>query len=150
MDLQNNAQAAAVEAVAAEADEISLLDLLIVLAKNMATGKIPEAGLEYLRRFRDVKYHETIFELMAKQFEIARIDESREGAVIQVVDPAQPPERKFKPKRALIVLMSTLAAFFVAVLWVFVRQALNNSESDPYRARRLAELKVALAWKRHS
>jgi tyrosine-protein kinase Etk/Wzc len=114
----------------------------------MATGKIPEAGLEYLRRFRDVKYHETIFELMAKQYEIARIDESREGAVIQVVDVAQPPERSFKPRRAFIVLMATFAALFVGVLWVFLREALRTAWSDPSRASRLGELRSALAWKR--
>lgn len=113
----------------------------------VATGKIPQAGLEYLRRYRDVKYHETIFELMAKQFEVARIDESREGALIQVIDPAQPPERKFKPKRAVIVLGATLVVFFCAALWILGRDALRRTLADPARARRLAELREALAWK---
>jgi tyrosine-protein kinase Etk/Wzc len=112
----------------------------------MATGKIPEAGLEYLRRFRDVKYHETIFELMAKQFEIARIDESREGAVIQVVDSAQPPERKFKPKRALIVVLAAVVSLFAAVLWIFIREALHKAANDPIRAKRMAALRAAMAW----
>ena len=48
---------------------------------------------DYIAKFRDFKYHETLFELFAKQYEMARVDESREGAVIQVVDAAQPPER---------------------------------------------------------
>jgi tyrosine-protein kinase Etk/Wzc len=114
----------------------------------MATGKIPEAGLEYLRRFRDVKYHETIFELLAKQFEMARIDESREGAVIQVVDPAQPPERKFKPKRALIVVLATTLVLFTAVFWVLIREAIRKSANDPIRAERMAVLRAAMAWNR--
>ena len=114
----------------------------------LASGKIPEAGLEYLRKIRDLKYHETIFELMAKQFEIARIDESRDGAVIQVVDLAQAPERKHGPKRSLIVLLTTMCAFFVALLWVFIRKALSNAVADPSSAARLAELKLALAWKK--
>src|SRR3954469_20430103 len=53
----------------------------------VSTGKIPGAGLEYVRKFRDMKYYETIFELLAKQYEAAKIDEAREAAVIQVVDP---------------------------------------------------------------
>jgi tyrosine-protein kinase Etk/Wzc len=113
----------------------------------MATGKIPEAGLEYLRRYRDVKYHETIFELMAKQFELARIDESREGAVIQVVDPALPPERKHKPKRALIVIVSTLAALIAAISWIFVRHSVRNALNDPSKASRIAVLRAAMAWR---
>src|SRR5688572_30910634 len=48
----------------------------------LATGKIPEAGLEYARNFREVKYHEAIFELLAKQYEIARIDEARDSSTI--------------------------------------------------------------------
>ena len=54
------------------------------------------------RKYRDFKYNETLFELFAKQYEMAHVDESREGAVIQVLDVAQPPERKSKPKKALI------------------------------------------------
>ena len=60
--------------------------------------------MEYLRRFRDLKYQETVFELLAKEFEVAKLDEAREGSIIQVVDPAVPPDRKSSPHRALIVL----------------------------------------------
>ncbi len=57
-------------------------------------GKIPEAGMEYIRRYRDVKYYESIYELLARQFEIAKLDEAREGALVQVVDAAVPPDRE--------------------------------------------------------
>ena len=60
--------------------------------------------MEYLRRYRDLKYQETVFELLAKEFEVAKLDEAREGSIIQVVDAAVPPDKKSSPHRALIVL----------------------------------------------
>ena len=65
----------------------------------MPKGKVPEAGMEYLRKLRDLKYYETIYELIAKQFEMAKLDEARQGAVIQVADVAVPPDKKSSPPR---------------------------------------------------
>jgi uncharacterized protein involved in exopolysaccharide biosynthesis len=98
---------------------------------------------DYIAKFRDFKYHETLFELFAKQYELARIDESREGAVIQVLDAAQPPERKSKPNKAQIVIMSTLTAGFALLLFIFVRQALRGAVESPEIAEKVARLRVA-------
>jgi tyrosine-protein kinase Etk/Wzc len=102
------------------------------------------AGGDYVAKYRDFKYFETLFELMAKQFEIARIDESREGAVIQVVDKAIAPERKSKPKRGLVAVLATVAAGFVLLLYVFVRQALRNAQQNPNAAQKLDGVRAAL------
>lgn len=107
----------------------------------LPTGKVPEAGLDYLRKFREVKYHETIFELLAKQFEIAKIDEAKEAAVIQVLDQAIAPDRKSKPKRALIVIVFTLIAAVASVLLAFVREAYERAGQNPEQAARLAALR---------
>jgi len=98
---------------------------------------------DYISRYRDFKYHETLFELFAKQFEIARVDEAREGAVIQVLDAAQPPERKSKPKKALIAVIATLASSFALLLFVFVRQALRNAGGDDETRSKMAALKAS-------
>ena len=74
--------------------------------------------MEYLRRYRDLKYQETVFELLAKEYEVAKLDEAREGSIVQVVDAAVPPDTKSSPHRTLIVLGATIVAFFVAVFWV--------------------------------
>jgi tyrosine-protein kinase Etk/Wzc len=95
---------------------------------------------DYISKFRDFKYYETLFELFAKQYEMARVDESREGAVIQVLDIAQPPERKSKPKKALIALMSTLAVGFALLLFVFIRQAFRGASQSPESAEKLGRL----------
>jgi uncharacterized protein involved in exopolysaccharide biosynthesis len=73
---------------------------------------------------------------------LAKIDESREGAVIQVVDAAQPPERKSKPKKAQIAILTTLATGFALVLFVFVRRALQNADQDPESAAKLAAVRA--------
>jgi uncharacterized protein involved in exopolysaccharide biosynthesis len=101
---------------------------------------------DYVSKYREFKYNETLFELFAKQFEIAKVDESREGAVIQILDAAQPPERKSKPKKALIVMIATLAAGFVLLLFVFIRQALKNAGKDQESSNKLSRLKVS--WQR--
>ena len=101
------------------------------------TGKLPETGLEYLRKMRDLKYQETLFELLSKQFEIAKIDEAKEAALIQVVDKALVPEQKSKPKRSLIVILATLMAFFLSVLLAFVREASERASLDPASAERM-------------
>ena len=100
---------------------------------------------DYIARFRDFKYHETLFELFAKQYEMARIDESREGAAIQVLDAAQPPEHKSKPKKAQMAIMTTVAASFTLLLFIFVRQALRNARQTPEMAEKLNRLRWALA-----
>jgi tyrosine-protein kinase Etk/Wzc len=101
---------------------------------------------DYVSKYREFKYNETLFELFAKQFEIAKVDESREGAVIQILDAAQPPERKSKPKKAMIAIIATLAAGFALLLFVFIRQAFRNAGKDPESANKLNHLKGS--WQR--
>ena len=113
------------------------------LARREAVN-ITGAQGDYVDRFREFKYQETLFDLFARQYEVARIDESREGAVIQVVDAATPPERKSKPKRAMMAVVATLAAGFALLLWVFVRHALRNARQDAHSAQKLGLLTSAL------
>lgn len=77
---------------------------------------------DYLAAYREFKYQETLFELLARQFEIAKADESREGALIQVVDPATPPERRSAPKRGRIVIMTTISSLIGLLAFVLVRR----------------------------
>jgi uncharacterized protein involved in exopolysaccharide biosynthesis len=56
-------------------------------------GKVGEAGLEYARALREVKYREMVQELLTRQYEAARIDEARQGSLVQIVDPAAVPDR---------------------------------------------------------
>ena len=82
----------------------------------MSTERIPGMGMEYLRKLRQLKYNETLYELLSKQYELAKLDEARDAVVIQVIDRAVPPERKYRPKRALIVSMGTVTMLFLTVI----------------------------------
>ncbi len=76
---------------------------------------------EYITKYREFKYQETLFDLFARQYELARLDESREGALIQVLDVATPPERKSKPKRGFAAVMVALFFCFAIAAGVLVR-----------------------------
>lgn len=76
---------------------------------------------DYVGRYREFKYQEAMFELMSRQYELARVDESREGSLIQVVDAAQPAERKSKPKRSAFVLAGGFLGGLLAAGWILWR-----------------------------
>jgi uncharacterized protein involved in exopolysaccharide biosynthesis len=99
---------------------------------------------DYTSKYRDYKYHETLFELFTKQYEIARIDESREGPLIQVLDVAQPPELKSKPKKVMMAVSASLYVGFSLLLFVFIRKALHGALQTPAYAGRLLKLRDAL------
>lgn len=114
--------------------------------KTQPTRLEREGEGDYVTKYRDFKYQETLFELFAKQFEMAKIDESREGATIQVLDVAQPPELKSKPKKALIAVLATLAGGFALLLFVFIRQALRNAGQNPEASQKLAAIQTS--WRK--
>jgi len=110
----------------------------------MPKGSVPEAGLDYVRKLRDMKYNETIFELLAKQFEIAKIDEARQGSVVQLVDKAIAPDKKSFPNRVLIVACSTIAGLALAIFWVLFSEALRFARKDPRHREQLNALARSL------
>lgn len=114
---------------------------------RVPTSRIPEIGLEYVRALRDVKYNETIFEFLAKQFELAKVDEAKQGSAIQVVDAAVEPDRHSWPTRWLLVVVSTLVGFLGSVLFVCGSKGLARARRRPEDQARLDRLKALLAVK---
>ncbi len=117
---------------------------------NLSKGRVTGSGMEYLRKYRDLKYQETVFELLAKEYEVAKLDEAREGSIVQVVDPAVPPDTKSSPHRTLIVLGATIVAFFVAVFWVWLRRNLDNAFALPENRQRLRTIKALWGRRRET
>lgn len=118
------------------------------LSKNgdiaIPTGKIPEVSVEYIRSLRDVKYYETIFELLAKQFEMAKIDEAKDANLIQVLDKALPAEKKSGPKSQLIVLGGILGGALLGVILALFRDFLHRSKLQNPDEQRWQELRATL------
>jgi tyrosine-protein kinase Etk/Wzc len=107
-------------------------------------GLVPKAGMEYVRKLRDVKYYETIFDILARQFEVAKLDEAKEGSLIQVVDPAVPPDRRSFPKRSLIVIGATFGGLILGVFIALFQAGIQHLKRDPDGSEKLALLKRAL------
>src|SRR5260370_36837436 len=98
---------------------------------QVPAGNVPEAGLQYVRKLRDVRYAETIFELLAKQYEAAKLDEAKTAAVIQVLDPAIEPDRKSSPQRTLIAVSASLIAFFGSAACSLLAHTFRALRRDP-------------------
>ncbi len=111
---------------------------------EVPTTRLPEAQLEYIRRARDLKYHEALYEFLGKQLEAARIDEAKDAILVQVVDKAVVPERKSGPRRTLIVLVTAAGAFLLACLAVLLTELLRRRQQDPNERARLALLRDSL------
>jgi len=88
---------------------------------TIPTSKVPELQLEYVRKEREVKYHEALFDMLSRQYEAARLDEARDAPVLQVLDPASYPDTKSSPKRSLIMLGGLFFGFLASSIWVLIR-----------------------------
>ena len=108
-------------------------------------GNMQQAGLDYVRKLRDVKYYETIFDLLARQYEVAKVDEARQGAVIQVVDRAVLPDRRSSPKRLLIVSGATALGLLLGIVWALAAKGLVRLQNNPMERSRLDALRTAFA-----
>lgn len=101
-----------------------------VLRGQLAKAETASTGAsqgDYVDRYREYKYQEALFELFSRQFEIAKIDESREGAVIQVVDQAAVPEQKSWPKRFVSAAVAVAVTAMLLLVWLVLRAAVRNA-----------------------
>jgi uncharacterized protein involved in exopolysaccharide biosynthesis len=101
-------------------------------------------GNGYISKYRNYKYYETLFELFSKQYEVARVDESREGAIIQVLDVAEPPIRRNSAKRAQIASVTALAVGVLLLLFCLLRHALKTAAQNPQTASQLNSLRLSI------
>jgi len=98
---------------------------------TIPTGTMPSLGLEYQRKFRELKFNETLYEIMVKQYEMAKIDESKDTVLIQVIDKAIPPDQKNTTrtwggrKASSTVVFAFLFSCLLAFLWNIVKKPLR-------------------------
>jgi len=111
----------------------------------MPTGKMPVTGTGYLRRLRDLKFYETLYELLAKQYEMAKIDEAADAGIIQIVDMAKPPQKKSKPRRLFIVSTGLFLGFLFSMLIVIVLEYIDLVSADPQMERRVERIRQLIS-----
>jgi len=112
-----------------------------------AVGNIPSLGVEYVRKMRDLKTQEAIFELLTKQYEVAKINEAKDTSSLQVLDEAVVPLKKSKPSRSLIVILAGVMAFFASIFIVFIQEYF--SKLSPEDAAIIRDIKDLLRFRAH-
>ena len=90
------------------------------------TSMVPGLELEFVRKEREVKYHEALFDMLSRQYEAARLDEARDAPVVQVLDPASYPDIKSSPKRSYYMIGGLVFGFFGSCAWVLTRDRLHE------------------------
>lgn len=118
----------------------------IATAGSRSNSGNEQSGLQNIKLLRDVKYHQMLYELLAKQYEVARLDEAKDSSIIQVLDEAIEPERHFKPKRAIIVVIAGLVGLLAAFLTAFALE--STVTGHPGSAGRWQELKSHLRFRK--
>jgi tyrosine-protein kinase Etk/Wzc len=93
------------------------------------TSKVPELQLEYIRKEREVKYHEALFEMLSKQYEVAHLDEAHDAPILQVLDSASYPDTKSSPKRMYIMAGGLLMGLFAGCFWVLTRDRIHEARA---------------------
>ena len=111
---------------------------------GLGLGNVPAAGLEYLRAAHELQYQQALFDMLMKQYDAAKLDESKDAAIIQVVEPAIEPDRKSSPHRAIIIVLSLLLGFFAGCILALFLWWKELAQLDPIAAKRLEELSYAL------
>ena len=115
---------------------------------DIPVGKLPEAGIEYIRARREMKLQETLLESMVRQYEAAKLDEAKEGPALQQVDIAVAPDHKSKPSVALIAIASTLLGFLGSTAFVLTRRYMAWSrELYPQDAQAHEAMLKAWRWR---
>ena len=115
-------------------------------AVDLAVGKLPEVAIDFVRARRELKLQETLLEGMIRQYELAKLDEAKEGPVLQQVDVALVPDYKSKPSRAMIVLASTLLGLMASAVWVAWRRYSRLVRENNPQAQAAREL-LSRAWR---
>ena len=114
---------------------------------SLTSRSLPQDQVMYLRKQRDVQYHTLIFDLIARQFEAARLDEAKASPVIQVLDPAEPPERKSGPSRGLWTIAFGILGFLFGCVRVVGAYVRSRVEADQGSAHRLNQFRRALRFR---
>ncbi len=119
MEAQKVAEEAKTEAIKKEIGEME---------KELAT--LPEVSMEFLRLQRNLKVKEKVYAVLTEQYEMAKITEAEEGSQFEVIDQPRIPERKSKPKRAIMVILAGLSAGVLAVFAAFLMEFLKRRKEQ--------------------
>ncbi|MCA9755422.1 MAG: hypothetical protein KDA27_06450 [Candidatus Eisenbacteria bacterium] len=117
--------------------------------ERIAIRELPDLALDHFRALREVKVQEAITEFLRQQYEQFRIQEERDTPTVYVLDSARPADRKHHPRRSILCISATLAAFLGSVGFALSAEALARMRAhDPRTFERLQALagEVGFGW----
>jgi tyrosine-protein kinase Etk/Wzc len=104
-------------------------------------SQAPSLSLELARFTREVKIQEKLFELLTQQYEQYKIEETKDTPTVQVLDRAFPPETKYKPKRATMILIAGIAGLFLSVIFSFSLEYIERTKrKQPEEYKKIEEM----------
>jgi uncharacterized protein involved in exopolysaccharide biosynthesis len=109
-------------------------------------GQLPEAALQYERQARELKYHETLYDLLTRQSQAAKLDEAKSAPILQIVDRATPPDKKSGPARKLLTIGFAAFGFLFATGWGLLELLIERLRRVPEQAQKLDEIRAALRF----
>ncbi|MEC4676476.1 MAG: Wzz/FepE/Etk N-terminal domain-containing protein [Nitrospirota bacterium] len=107
----------------------------------MSAENMPKVSSEYIRKYRELKFSETLYEIFLKQYESAKFDEARDAVVVQVLDKAVKPEKRYRPKRRQMVVIGTFIGFVFSVFLAFLCEYREKLAVDPRNREKIERLK---------
>ena len=96
-------------------------------------GNVPELSVEYMRYERELRFANVKYDTMLRQYENAKLSEASDFSTVQIIDPATPPDWKYKPKRGQIILIGAFLGFALGVFFAFLSAHIRSlKDSEDY------------------
>jgi capsule polysaccharide export protein KpsE/RkpR len=92
--------------------------------------QLPLVGLTYADLFRRVKINETVYEVLRREYELARVQEAKEIPVVKVLVPAEFPEKRSGPPRSLIFFGGIVLSLLLACAWILGKDAWTKTHDE--------------------
>ena len=118
-------------------------DALLAKIKELETGtgsgtkvmpsqqQLPTIAFEYAKLERDLAVQTELYKILTQQYELAKFNAAGQEPVFQIIEMAEVPDSKSGPSRTMIVIVASLAGFFVAILAAFITESISKTRHDP-------------------
>lgn len=109
--------------------ELAALRRQLAQAQQAPARDADGSNEEYVTRYRDYKYQEALFEMVAKHYELSRLEEASEGIRVQIVDKAVAADVKSSPRRGLTAIAVSVLTFLLLATWLVLKELLRADGS---------------------
>lgn len=105
--------------------------------------QLPVLGVAYADLYRRTKIAEIVYELLTRQYELAKVEEAKEIPTVKELDIPVVPQKKSFPPRGLVIFLGTLLVLSLAGGWILGRQAWEETDTNDPRKQLATEIFVS-------